>query len=140
MSVRYRMATVDDAASLAPMNAELIRDEAHRNPMTVAQLEERMSGWLKGEYQAVLFELESRTIGYALYRFEPDFVYLRQLFVVPDMRRNGIARGALEWLRHNAWKSHARVRIDVLIGNRVGIDFWRSAGFSDYSLVMEQAV
>jgi len=28
----------------------LIRDEGHRNAMTVAQLQERMANWLKGEY------------------------------------------------------------------------------------------
>ena len=102
MNFRYRSATVEDAAVLAPMNAQLIRDEGHRNPMTMLQLQERLSDWLKGEYQAFLFELDARVIGYALYRIEPEFVYLRQIFVLPELRRRGIARAALEWLGRNA--------------------------------------
>src|SRR5947199_10874582 len=102
MDVRYRAATVADAGVLAPMNAQLIRDEGHRNAMSVPELAERMSDWLKTEYQAFLFESETKPVGYALYRLEPDYVYLRQLFVLPEMRRRGIARRALEWLRKNA--------------------------------------
>lgn len=140
MTVQFRRATVGDAAALAPMNALLIRDEGHRNPMTVAQLQERMANWLKGEYQAVVFEAEAQPIGYALYRFEPEHVYLRQLFVLPEHRRRGIARAALGWLRQNVWSDRPRVRIDVLVGNRPGIEFWRSVGFSEYCLTMESDI
>lgn len=140
MDVRYRAATVNDAALLAPMNAQLILDEGHRNTMTEQQLAERMSGWLNGEYQAFVFELDAKAIGYALYRIEPEYVYLRQLFVQPEMRRRGVARRALEWLRRNAWGVRPRVRIDVLVGNRSGIEFWRSVGFADYCLTLEWAV
>ena len=70
MDVRYRAATSLDAGILAPMNAQLIRDEGHRNSMTMPQLTERMSEWLKAGYQAFLFELEGKAIGYALYRVE----------------------------------------------------------------------
>ncbi len=140
MDVRYRPATVDDATLLAPMNAQLIRDEGHRNTMTVQQLAERMSGWLVGEYQAFIFEVEATAIGYALYRIEPEYIYLRQLFVQPQLRRRGIARRALEWLRQNAWGSRPRVRIDVLVGNKTGIEFWRSVGFVDYCTTLERPV
>jgi GNAT superfamily N-acetyltransferase len=140
MDVRYRPATVNDAALLAPMNAQLIRDEGHRNTMTVEQLAKRMSGWLAGEYQAFVFEVEGKPIGYALYRVEPEYVYLRQLLVQPEMRRRGIARRALEWLRQNAWSIRPRVRIDVLVGNQSGINFWRAVGFADYCLVLEREV
>jgi len=50
MNIRYRRATLEDASVLAPMNAQLIRDEGHRNSMTVPQLSERMVLWLGGEY------------------------------------------------------------------------------------------
>src|SRR6267378_5789680 len=110
MNVRFRAASVADASVIAPMNAQLIRDEGHRNAMTVPQLAERMTDWLNTEYQACLFELESKVIGYALYRVEPEYIYLRQLFVQPEMRRRGIARRALEWLRQNAWGVRPRAR------------------------------
>ncbi|MEK6246170.1 MAG: GNAT family N-acetyltransferase [Pseudomonadota bacterium] len=138
MNVEYRSATVRDAVALAPMNAQLILDEGHRSSLTISQLQERMSGWLKGEYQATLFELESRPIGYALYRIESEYVYLRQIFVLPGRRRRGVARAALEWLRGNAWARRSNVRIDVLVGNRAGIEFWRSVGFTDYCITMER--
>jgi GNAT superfamily N-acetyltransferase len=119
------------------MNWQLIRDEGHRNPMTVAELERRMSDWLDGEYEAVLFEDESGVIGYALYKREPDWTYLRQFFVQPDRRRQGIGRAAIGWLLKNVWSGAMRIRIDVLVGNAVGAAFWRSLGFADYSLTME---
>jgi GNAT superfamily N-acetyltransferase len=138
--VRFRLATVDDTAALAPMNAQLIRDEGHRSRMTVAELQARMTDWLEGEYQAVVFEAESQPVGYALYRFEPEHVYLRHLFVLPEHRRRGIARTALEWLRRNVWGERPRVRIEVLVGNRPAIEFWRSVGFVEYCLTMESGV
>lgn len=137
--ILYRHASPEDAAVLASMNAQLIRDEGHRNAMSEAELVERMEGWLRGEYRAVLFELDGRPVGYALYREEPEYVYLRQLFVCEDMRRRGVGRGALDWMRQHAWPNGARVHIDVLVGNQAGIQFWRSAGFVDYCLTMESA-
>jgi hypothetical protein len=70
--IRYRFATPDDADVLAPMNQQLIRDEGHRSPLDLAQLTEQMAGWLRGNYQAVLFEDGSDTIGYALFHHEPE--------------------------------------------------------------------
>src|SRR5258708_23468699 len=111
MDVQYRAASIYDASVLASLNAQLICDEGHRNSMTVAELTERMSGWLKTEYQAFLFELEGKVIGYALYRLEPEYVYFRQLFLPPEIRRPGIARRALGVLPHNPWRAPPRVRI-----------------------------
>jgi hypothetical protein len=52
-----RVATAEDCPTLAERSSQLVRDEGHRNPMTPAQLEEHMRGWLtSGEYRAVLFE------------------------------------------------------------------------------------
>lgn len=122
---------------LAPLNAQLIRDEGHRNPMSVAELEQRMVGWLRGEYEAALFELGSQIAGYALFRRDPEHIYLRQLFVVPALRRRGIGRSALAWLWAHAWKDTQRLRIDVLLGNASAQAFWHAVGFKDYCVVME---
>jgi acyl carrier protein len=137
--ISYRFAQPSDAAVLAPLNQQLIRDEGHRNPMTMAELEERMADWLQGEYRAVLIEQGSEVLGYALFRDEPEFVYLRQLFVVPQRRRHGIAREALRWLWHYAWQDARRVRVEVLVGNQAGRAFWQSVGFDDYCITMEAA-
>jgi len=83
MPMTFRRATLSDCARLAELNHQLIRDEGHRNPMTVSELEQRMNGWLAGEYTAVLFENDGEVVAYALYREEPEEIYLRQLFVSP---------------------------------------------------------
>jgi len=101
--MQYRFATPEDAALLAPLNQQLIRDEGHRNSMNLAQLAERMSGWLRGEYQAAVFVEGTSLIGYALWRNESEYVYLRQLYVIPERRRQGVGRNALRWLWRNAW-------------------------------------
>ncbi len=135
--MHYRFASPEDSDQLAQMNLQLIADEGHRNPMGMQQLTERMTGWLKGEYQAVLFEEDNSPVGYALFRHEPEYVYLRQLFVAPERRRQGIARSALSWLWENAWQPASRLRIDVLVGNTAGQAFWHSAGFTEYCITME---
>ncbi len=135
--LEYRFATLEDAALLAKMNQQLIRDEGHRNKMTLPQLLERMSGWLQGEYTAVVFSKSSEEIGYALYRKDPDWIYLRQIFVKPEVRRKGIARQAISWLKKNAWKECKIIRIEVLVGNPEGISFWKAVGFKDYCITME---
>ncbi|MEZ6131091.1 MAG: hypothetical protein R3C59_20660 [Planctomycetaceae bacterium] len=49
------MATEADVAQLATMNHQPIRDEDHRNPRSLIELEDRMPGWPCDEYEAVLF-------------------------------------------------------------------------------------
>jgi len=134
--MNYRPATQADVPVLAAMNAQLIRDEGHRNRMSPAELEIRMAGWLAGDYAATLFEDGESPAGYAIYRHDPEYVYLRQFFVQPAYRRRGVGGAALQWLSEHAW-SGARVRVEVLVGNAAGIAFWRAAGFHDYCLTLE---
>jgi ribosomal protein S18 acetylase RimI-like enzyme len=142
--MHYRLAAPDDCRLLADLNAQLIRDEGHRNPMTVDQLAERMRSWLAGEYRAVLFAAEQggeppqEPLGYALFREEPEHVYLRQFFVRREARRQGVGRAAIEHLVRSVWPAHKRIRLDVLVGNTAAIAFWRSVGFADYCLTMER--
>jgi ribosomal protein S18 acetylase RimI-like enzyme len=135
--MNYRPATQADASLLAALNQQLIRDEGHRNRMSLAELEERMSDWLNGDYRAVLFEHESAVIGYCLYRIEPESLYLRQFFIGRDYRRRGLGRTAMSWLMSQEWKDVARIRLDVLVENPAAIAFWLSSGFQTYCLTME---
>ncbi len=134
--MEYRRATIADAPALAVMNAQLIRDEGHRNRMSPAELEARMAGWLGGDYEAVVFEEAGRSAGYALFRRDPEYVYLRQFFVQPACRRRGVGRAAFGWLRRHVWHG-GRVRVEVLVGNTAGVAFWRAVGFGDYCLTLE---
>ncbi len=135
--MKYRHAKLDDAVQLAALNRQLIQDEGHRNRMTVAQLEDRMRGWLAGEYRAVLFEEAGDVLAYALYREGADEIYCRQLFVVRDRRREGIGRRAVEVLRSEIWPRDKRLTVEVLVANAPAVAFWRSVGFADYSLTLE---
>jgi GNAT superfamily N-acetyltransferase len=137
--MRYRLATVDDAWPLARMNWRLIRDEGHRNAMSEHELHARMKQWLAGEYDAVVFEDEAGSAGYALYRRDDEYLYVRHFFVAAARRRQGIGRAAVEHLVQNFWTDRVRVRIEVLSNNAAGIAFWRSVGFVDYCLTMERA-
>src|SRR5712691_3812954 len=134
--MKFRLATLDDCGLLADLNHQLIRDEGHRNPMTVAQLEQRMRGWLAEEYRAVIYEDEDEVVAYALFREQPDEIYLRQLFVVRDRRRYGIGRRAVEILRSSVWPRHKRLTVEVLVSNKNAVAFWRAMGYADYSLTL----
>ena len=135
--MKFRPAGPSDCALLAELNHQLIRDEGHRNPMTVPQLEERMRGWLANDYRAILYEDGGKVVAYALFREDPQEIYLRQLFVVRDRRREGLGRWAVEILREEVWPKHKRLTVEVLVANNAGVAFWRSVGYLDYSLTLE---
>ena len=133
----FRPATLNDCALLAELNHQLIRDEGHRNPMTVPELEQRMQSWLATEYTAVLFENDGAVVAYAVYARQPEKIYLRQLFVVRNRRRQGIGRQAMEILRSKIWPKDKRLTVEVLVGNAAAVAFWRAVGYRDYSLMLE---
>jgi GNAT superfamily N-acetyltransferase len=140
-ALTFRFATVADCPLLAQLNHQLIRDEGHHNRMTVPELEARMRGWLpasgEGEYRAVLFEDRGEVVAYALFREGPDQIYLRQLFVVPPRRRQGVGRTAIELLRSRVWARTKRLTVDVLVTNTRAVGFWRAVGYKDYCLTLE---
>jgi predicted acetyltransferase len=135
--VNFRKATESDCALLAELNHQLIRDEGHRNAMTVPELEQRMKDWLASEYAAVLFENDGEVVAYALYREQPEEIYLRQLFVVRHRRRQGLGRAAFEILRTKIWPKDKRLTVEALTQNQPAIAFWRAVGYQDYSLKLE---
>ena len=136
--MRYCLASAQDCPLLGVLNAQLIQDEGHRNPMTVAQLEDRMRGWLSaGEYQALLWEDHHEIVAYALFRESATEVYLRQFFVVRHRRREGIGRQAIAALFTQVWPRHKRRTVSVLVKNVPAVAFWRAVGYTDYALTLE---
>ena len=134
----YRRATTTDCPILAELNRLLLQDEGHRNEtMTVPQLTERMAGWLAEEYTAILFEEDGNVIAYALYREHANEIYLRQLFVARDRRRQGVGRRAIQILRTEVWPKTKRLTVDVLVKNHAAVAFWRAVGYGDYCLTLE---
>jgi GNAT superfamily N-acetyltransferase len=133
----FRPATQADCPLLAALNHQLIQDEGHHNQMTIPELEQRMRGWLAGDYRAVIFEDAGEVVAYGLYREQPDSIYLRQFFVIRPCRRQGLGRRAVDMLRSQVWPKNSRFTVDVLIANQSAVAFWRSVGYTDYALSLE---
>jgi GNAT superfamily N-acetyltransferase len=133
----HRFAKDNDLDFLAEWNHLLIKDEGHRNSMTVPQLRERMRGFIAEEYKAVIFTNIGVAVAYALYKENEEEVYLRQLFVTRDKRRQGIGREAVGILRNGIWPRHKRLTVEALTDNTSAIAFWRSVGYKDYCLTLE---
>jgi GNAT superfamily N-acetyltransferase len=135
--LRFRLATVADAAALGRLNHQLIRDEGHRNPMNVDELTKRMRGWLADDgYEALLGYAGDELVAYVLWRDEPDCVYLRQIFVHRDHRRQGTARHLMLSV-FERWPDK-RLTVDVLAGNARALAFWRRMGYRDYAVILER--
>jgi len=132
-----RRALSQDYDLLGVLNKQLIEDEGHRNPMNASQLQDRMLGWLVGEYKAVIFDNETEVVAYALYREEPELIYLRQFFVQRHYRRRGYGKLAMELLRKNIWPANKRLTVEVLSSNQRSLAFFRSIGFRYYSVALE---
>jgi predicted acetyltransferase len=105
--------------------------------MTVPELEQRMREWLSTEYQAVIFEQNNEVVAYALFREQPNEIYLRQLFVVRHRRSQGIGCRAVEILRSQIWPKSKRLTVDALVSNSRGVAFWRKIGYTDYCVTLE---
>jgi predicted acetyltransferase len=136
-NLEFRFAGESDIPWLAKMNQQLIQDEGHRNKMSLPELQQRMSDFLQKEYEAVIASFDQADIGYALYRQDPEWLYLRQIFIVNSMRRKGFGRRFIVWLKNNPWKKCKRIRTDVLVDNVTGIDFWKAVGFKEYCITLE---
>ena len=137
MNLHWKFATVTDAGLLGEWNWQLIRDEGHRNPMTVDDLTFRMRSWFGDGYRAVVFQVENSPVGYALYRVEDDHLYLRHFFICVSRRRCGFGRAAFRALREEIWPKDKRISVAALCGNAPGVAFWRAMGFVDYCLTLE---
>ncbi len=137
--MHYRKAHLADAELLADMNHQLIEDEGHRNLMTVPELERRMVDFLEGEYDAVIFRLDDgeTPVAYALYRHDPESIYLRQFFVHRQYRRQGIGREAMRLLLDEIWPRGCPITVEVLVKNTAAYEFWKAVGFEAYSIMLE---
>lgn len=138
--MNYRFAAIDDCPLLGQLNFQLIHDEGHRNPMSPPELAARMERWLtSGEYKAVIFQKSGETVAYASFRQEDNqTIYLRQFFVHRERRCCGIGRQAISLLLNEILPKRARLTLEVLSVNPVGIEFWRSLGFISYAVVLEK--
>jgi ribosomal protein S18 acetylase RimI-like enzyme len=139
MAISVRRATANDVPLLATCNRHLIEDEGSRNPMTVAELEERLQAWMSGAWEVVVFQDGNPVVGYAVFQVRPDefepaipSVYVRQLFIVRERRRCGLGRRAFEEMVKSVFPMEARISLEVLSSNPTGRRFWESLRFTTY--------
>lgn len=137
-----------DLALLARMNRELADDEGHRNPMTVAQLEDRFKRFIDEDgWNVDLFTLDDEIIGYAMHRYEPDLaepggthVYLRHFYIVRHRRRGGAGHVAFDELVRARFKRGERIYLEVIENNPGGKVFWLRTGFTAYGAIMQHVI
>jgi GNAT superfamily N-acetyltransferase len=129
--LELRVPVAGDLERLGQWNAALIRDEAHDKPMNVPELTERMRGWLASDCLARIFVCDGTDAGYVLYRELPEFVHLRQFFVLPEWRRRGIGAAALRALREREFPRGKRILVEAMVWNAGALAFWRATGFAD---------
>lgn len=139
--MKYRFAAQEDIPVLATMNLMLAEDEQHVNRFkTIDWFKDRMRTFLNGEYKAILFEKDNNIIGYALYtnhHDREDTIYLRQIFVDRDCRRQGIGKEIMNILLKEIWPKDKRITVEVLCHNKSAIEFYKSVGYKDYCMEME---
>jgi ribosomal protein S18 acetylase RimI-like enzyme len=144
LSLKLVSATEFDLIALTQMNKGLIDDEGSQNPMTIHELENRMKGWLISDWSIDVIYKNSVIVGYALYQIrqnqylaEEKEVYLRQYYIKPAFRRQGIGHDGIKLLKENRFNEAQTVTIDVLVENQRGMNFWRKVGFIPYCMTMK---
>lgn len=126
--------TLEDISRLAVMNKQLIEDEKSDNPMSIQELEERMTGFLDTEYDAYFFMVDEDVVGYALVKNSCRPLYLRQFLIDRKYRKHHYGTEAFNSLiQYLEVKS---IDIEVLSWNAAGNRFWESCGFKDISRYM----
>jgi predicted acetyltransferase len=107
--------------------------------MNIAELTERMRGFLAATYKAILFEEDGEVRAYALYHpYEESDLYLRQFFVVRGKRRVGLGREAVRLLFDEIFPPEARIIVTALSHNQRAIAFWSEVGFDQYCVSFER--
>jgi GNAT superfamily N-acetyltransferase len=143
MPLHLRRAAESDLPLLAQMNKRLIEDQGSRNPMPIEQLQNRMSGWLHGDWTIEFFE-EGEIVGYVVYQTRRDEffperteVYVRQFFIERDQRGRGLGSAAFKLLRETRFPTGSRITLEVLATNPKGFKFWSRVGFQPYYTMMD---
>ena len=125
---------LSDIRQLAVLNLQLIEDEKSDNPMTVEELEDQMSEFMNGDYNAYFYRDEGNIIGYALVRISSRPMYLRHFLVCREYRRNGCGKAFFgDLLKELGVRT---IDIEVYSWNETGKRFWESLGFSPRCIYM----
>jgi len=128
MAFEVRTAGTEDRPLLVTMSSQLWEDEGgERMPRTF--FERRMQTLLSDGYAAEIFTEAGQPVGYVLWRDDGDRLYLRQVFVSRDHRRQGIGRAMFNTLLGGCLPQRDMIKIDVIDGNEIALAFWQELGF-----------
>jgi GNAT superfamily N-acetyltransferase len=138
--VTVRRATHNDVPMLARWEAQLAKEEDDGATQTLAEREARLRDWMaSGQCIVHVFERAQVSHGCVTWGSHgPREVFVREFFVEPSARRQGVGRAGVALMRAHVWPRDARVSLRVQIGNASALAFWRACGFSDYSVTLEQ--
>jgi GNAT superfamily N-acetyltransferase len=137
MALTIRPVEKRDLEVLCTMIYELAEYEKLKDKckITVADLERSLFTPAEGSPKAFLFEFENKAVGYIITFFNYSTfqgkkgLYLEDLYVRPEYRRNGFGKKALAFLADYALKSGCtRFEWSVLNWNTPAIDFYKSLG------------
>ena len=126
--------TIADVQKLAALNKQLIDDEKSDNPMTINELENRMSEFLNTEYSAYFFIVDSKIIGYALVKKTVEPIYLRQFLIDRNYRKQHYGKQAFQMLLQ--YLDIKEIDLEVLPWNKNGLAFWKHCGFNETCIAM----
>ena len=126
--------TLHDIDQLAVLNKQLIDDEKSNNQMSIAELKERMCGFLSSEYDAYFFVVDEERVGYALIKNSSNPLYLRQFLIDRKYRKQHLGTEAFRELMK--YLEVEDIDIEVLPWNETGLRFWNSLGFKEISKYM----
>ena len=128
--------TDSELTLVAKLNQQLQIDEGARLRMSVEQIEARLRGWLAERYRVFIGRHDGEVVGYLICIEEDDpcppgrrMMYIRQLFVTRDARRQGFGRAIVERFIVERVPEGMPVEMDVLTNNTNGRAFWEAVGF-----------
>lgn len=141
--MRIRLPGSGELDRIARMNVQLQREEGSE-PMAVEDALARLRDWLAGEYRCVVFSEGGTLAGYALFRptdpqaeGNPGGIYLRQFYIVPELRGRGLGTRAFALLRTEVLPPGGYLTLEVTVHNRAGQAFWTKLGFRLHSMRYE---
>ena len=131
-----RPATVNDAALLAAMIRELAEFEHLALEMSTTEGDLARDGFGPSpKFRAVIAQWDGEPVGYAVFfEFYSTFqgragLFLDDIFVRPQFRKQGIGRALIAHVAAIAWKEdYFCVRWEVLDWNAPAIEFYRNLG------------
>jgi GNAT superfamily N-acetyltransferase len=135
-AVKLRSATVEDVETIFNLILALAQYEklSHQVIGTSEQLKEHLFGE-RPYAEVILADIDSKTVGFALFFHnystfltQPG-IYLEDLFVLPEYRRQGIGKALITAVAKLAVERNCgRLEWSVLDWNQPAIDFYQSMG------------